>query len=269
MVNDVFFPCSFHATIRSAEKEIDRKNIKIRETTNKFNKKQRVLVMVVSAVTGKHTLPVNLTCDVERASKTLFKAFEKSYANDYLMKKFFHVPITEKVSRARINAMIHYYTTCYNDLNGEVAEANDFDAVAIWSRPGCHLPATLSDDESFNKIFFDDLTARKHEVMPEGMDYYYLYAIGKDPSHPEIRGSVRKILEEYKLKADKANCALALEAISEHAKSVYEYFGFRTYLVFQFGVGEVNCMGEPDPQGEGFTAYLMLYHRDANSIFHA
>ena len=225
--------------------------------------------MVASSINEESSLAVNLTSDVEKASKTLFKAFEKSYANDYLMKKFFHIPITEKVSRARINAMIHYYTTCYHDLDGEIAEANDFDAVAIWSRPGCHLPATLSDDESFNKIFFHDLTVRKHEVMPLGMDYYYLYAIGKDPSHPEIRGSVRKILEKYKTKTDKANCALALEAISEHARSVYEYFGFKTYLVFQFGVGEVNSKGEPDPQGKGFTAYLMLYHKDADTIFHA
>ncbi|CAI4793923.1 CBK_G0049800.mRNA.1.CDS.1 [Saccharomyces cerevisiae] len=204
--------------------------------------------MVASSINEESSLAVNLTSDVEKASKTLFKAFEKSYANDYLMKKFFHIPITEKVSRARINAMIHYYTTCYHDLDGEIAEANDFDAVAIWSRPGCHLPATLSDDESFNKIFFSRL------------DY---------PSHPEIRGSVRKILEKYKTKADKANCALALEAISEHARSVYEYFGFKTYLVFQFGVGEVNSKGEPDPQGKGFTAYLMLYHKDADTIFHA
>ncbi|KOG99078.1 uncharacterized protein DI49_2416 [Saccharomyces eubayanus] len=225
--------------------------------------------MLASPIPKGETLPVNLTNDVERASRTLCKAFENSYANDYLMKKFFHIPIEEKVSRARINAIIHYYTTCYHDLDGEIAEANDFDAVGIWSRPGHHLPATLSDDESFNKIFFDDLTARKHEVMPEGMDYYYLYAIGKDLSHPEIRGSVRKILEEYKRKADKTNCALVLEAISEHARSVYEYFGFRTYLEFQFGAGEVNSECKPDPQGEGFTAYLMLYHRDADTVFRA
>ncbi|GMC44885.1 unnamed protein product [Saccharomyces cerevisiae] len=121
--------------------------------------------MVASSINEESSLAVNLTSDVEKASKTLFKAFEKSYANDYLMKKFFHIPITEKVSRARINAMIHYYTTCYHDLDGEIAEANNFDAVAIWSRPGCHLPATLSDDESFNKIFFSRLDceeARSH-----------------------------------------------------------------------------------------------------------
>ncbi|CAI4765633.1 BDH_1b_G0049560.mRNA.1.CDS.1 [Saccharomyces cerevisiae] len=145
--------------------------------------------------------------------------------------------------------------------------------ISMQSQYGAALGATcllhyLTTSLSI-RFFFHDLTVRKHEVMPLGMDYYYLYAIGKDPSHPEIRGSVRKILEKYKTKADKANCALALEAISEHARSVYEYFGFKTYLVFQFGVGEVNSKGEPDPQGKGFTAYLMLYHKDADTIFHA
>ncbi|CAI4800526.1 CIC_collapsed_G0050780.mRNA.1.CDS.1 [Saccharomyces cerevisiae] len=225
--------------------------------------------MVASSINEESSLAVNLTSDVEKASKTLFKAFEKSYANDYLMKKFFHIPITEKVSRARINAMIHYYTTCYHDLDGEIAEANDFDAVAIWSLPGCHLPATLSDDESFNKIFFHDLTVRKHEVMPLGMDYYYLYAIGKDPSHPEIRGSVRKILEKYKTKAERPIVPLLSRLFRSTQDLCTNISVSKPIWCFQFGVGEVNSKGEPDPQGKGFTAYLMLYHKDADTIFHA
>lgn len=172
----------------------------------------------------------------------------------------------ENVSRSRINAILFYYTAWYADNGGEVTEANDYDAVGIWSLPGQHLPATLSDDPKFNKIFFDDLDKRKYEVLPPSMGYYYLFMIGKDLSQPNVRGSVRTILNHYKERADRDNCAVVLEAISEHAKSVYEYFGFRICLTFKFGEKEVNSQGILDPEGEGFTGYLMIYHKDGEKV---
>lgn len=204
--------------------------------------------------------------DIARACQTLYKAFAQSPANDYLLKKFFNIPTGETVSRDRINAILHYYTAWYNDLGGEIVEANDFDAVGIWSLPGRHLPATLSQDHTFNKIFFDDLDQRKYQVLPEGMGYYYLFMIGKDLSQPHVRGSVRAILKHYKQRADRDNCAMVLEAISSHAKSVYEYFGFKVFLTFRFGEGEVDSSGKLDPNGEGFIAYLMIYHKDGDKI---
>ena len=81
-------------------------------------------------------------------------------------------------------------------------------------------------------------------------------------TQPEVRGSVRAIFETYKRKADQEGVALVLEAINEHAKSVYEYFGFKNYLTFCYGKGEVDSQGRPDPNGEGFTGYLMIYNKD-------
>ncbi|CCC71726.1 hypothetical protein NCAS_0I00580 [Naumovozyma castellii] len=212
---------------------------------------------------------LNHTNDVDKVTKTLCIAFADSTPGDYLMKKFFNVALDEPTSRSRIDAMMHYYTACYHDLGGELIEANSFDAVSLWSVPGAHLPVSYTNDPKFNKIFFDDMVKRKKAVLPEGMDYYYLFMIGKDLTHPEIRGSVRKIFQYFQKRADDENCAIILEAISEHARSVYEYFGFKNYLTFKFGVGECDSKGNLDPKGEGFTAYLMIYHKDGDKVLRA
>lgn len=211
---------------------------------------------------SRTVVPINRTQDVERATKTLIKAFVDSPSNDYLMKKFFNLPIEEHVSKKRINSILHYFTALYADKGGEIVEANDFDAVAVWTGPGHHFHQDETNDEKFNKIFFDDLYKKREEVMPKGMDCYYLFILGKDLTHPEIRGSVRAIFDTYKKKADKEGVALVLEAISEHAKSVYEYFGFKNYLTFRYGQGEVDSRGRPDPNGEGFAGHLMIYYKD-------
>ncbi|CAR29134.1 hypothetical protein ZYGR_0Z00550 [Zygosaccharomyces rouxii] len=214
--------------------------------------------------TGKHSRtvqPLDSLEELDQASKTLCRAFADSSANDYLLRKFFKLSLDEPMSRCRLNAMLTYLIAWYHDLGGEVVQAKDFDAVGVWSSPGRHLPHTYSDDPKFNEIFFERLDERKLEVLPAGMDYYYLFMIGKDPTQRNVRGSVRKILEDYKKRADEDNCACILEAINEHAKSVYEYFGYKVVQEFKFGEGEINEDGTLDPNGKGFTAYLMIYYK--------
>ncbi|SCU99296.1 LAFA_0G23156g1_1 [Lachancea sp. 'fantastica'] len=204
-------------------------------------------------------VPVNRTTDIDRATLTLAKAFHESRANDYLMKKFANISVHEKVSKMRINAVLHYFNTEYSDKGGEIVEANDFDAVAVWTGPGHHFDQELTNDPEFNRIFFDELHDKREELLQD-IDCYYLFIIGKDLSQPQVRGSVRAIFDHYKQRADAEGVALVLEAINEHAKSVYEYFGFKNYYTFTYGVNEVDSEGNPDPHGEGFTGYLMLYY---------
>ncbi|CCH58272.1 hypothetical protein TBLA_0A04790 [Henningerozyma blattae CBS 6284] len=210
--------------------------------------------------------PLQETSDVVRASRTLERAFAPSKSSDYLFKKFFNVPITEKCSRERIDAMIHYYTAMNHDLGAHITEVNNFDGAAIWTAPGQHLPAKPTNDPQFNDQFFTQTAICKKNVLPEGMDYYYLFMIGKDLSHPEIRGSARAILTDLTRRADEDNCAVILECISDHAKGVYEHFGFKSYLTYYFGVNEVNQDGLPDPKGTGFKADLMFYHKDGSKV---
>ncbi|CDO93273.1 unnamed protein product [Kluyveromyces dobzhanskii CBS 2104] len=211
---------------------------------------------------SRTVIPLNLTKDVERASKCLDKAFADSPANDYLMKKFFNVSVREPCSKARVNSMLKYFLHLYDDFGAEIVEANGFDAVAVWTTPKSHFHQNETNDAKFNDIFFTNLGRVTKSLIPEGVDYYYLFIIGKDLTHPEIRGSVRAIFDAYKKRADAENCAMVLEAISEKAKSVYEYFGFKNYLDFSFGQNEVDSNGNYDPNGEGFNAHLMIYYKN-------
>ncbi|SCU93666.1 LAMI_0E15170g1_1 [Lachancea mirantina] len=218
-----------------------------------------------TSVESKHTravVPVNSTADILRATDTLAKAFKNCPANDYLMKKFFNLKIDEHVSKARINSILSYFNALYMDKGGEIVEANDFDAVAVWTAPGKHFHQDETNDAKFNKVFFDDLYEVRKRVLPSGLDCYYLFIIGKDLTKPEVRGSVRAIFDEYKRLADERGVALVLEAISDRAKSVYEYFGFKNYYTFHFGEGEVDSEGHVDPNGKGFVGYLMIYYKD-------
>ncbi|CCK72687.1 uncharacterized protein KNAG_0L00640 [Huiozyma naganishii CBS 8797] len=204
-------------------------------------------------------VPLSLTDDVDRASETLYAAFADQPANDYMMRKLFGIPLDERFSAARINGAQHYMNAWYHDHGAEVVEANDFNAVAIFTVPGHHATPPRSGDPTFDSVFYDQLDAAKREAIRGTNGYYYLYVVGRDPRDTRTRGSVRAIFDAYKDRADCEGCAIVLEAINERARRVYEYFGFRTCLTFQFGQGEVNSAGELDAQGEGFTAYLMVY----------
>ncbi|KAL6937793.1 hypothetical protein ACO0RG_004316 [Hanseniaspora osmophila] len=204
------------------------------------------------------------TDDFERAAHTLNKAFKDSRSNDYLMKKFFNIPLTENVSQGRIKAILEYFAAFYHDNGAEIAEANDFNTVAIYTTPEKPVDQWMTNDSRFNQSMFLDLGHKKHEIIPDHIKYYYLFIVGRDltDTSSKKKGALRKIFETYKQKADDSNSAIVLEAISESAKSVYEYFGFKSYLKFNYGKGEVNAQGEPDKNGCGFDAYLMIYYKD-------
>ncbi|CAL9738024.1 hypothetical protein MOSE0_N01398 [Monosporozyma servazzii] len=210
---------------------------------------------------------LSFTYDVDAVSRNMYKAFALEPANDFLMKKFFNIPIEEYCSEYRIHALMHLINSYYYDKGAELVQANDFHATAIWTTPERPVNFPRTNDEKFNAVFYDESTAVKERVMPKGMKYYYLFVIGRNPDDLTKKGSVRAIFEYYKQRADKENAAMCLEAINDHARSVYEYFGFKNYNTFKYGVGEVDSKGQLDKNGEGFTGYLMIYHKDADKIF--
>lgn len=230
---------------------------------------------MVSDDTSKNTsnltkipnVTLTFTYDVDRVSRCMYKAFESEPANDFLMKKFFNVPIEEYCSQYRIHAYMHLINAYFYDNGAEFIQANDFHAVAIWTAPEILVKVPRTNDETFNKVFFDDLEEVKQKLLPDGMKYYYLFCIGRNPDDITTKGSVRSIFEYYKERADRENVAICLEAISDKARSVYEYFGFKNYKTFKYGVGEFDSKGQMDKNGEGFTGYLMLYHKDADRLF--
>lgn len=212
--------------------------------------------------------PLQPAKDITRASRTLEIAFSKSKSSVYLFKKFLDIPVEEQTSSFRNDAIIHYFTTTFYDKGAHVYEVNDYDGVTIWCEPGKYLAPFSINDPVFEKQFSTIPNEIKKQVIPEGIDYYYLFMIGKDLDHPEVRGSARALLTDLTKRADKDGNAVVLECISDHAKSVYEYFGFKSYLTYYFGQHEVDAEGLPDKSGkfEGFKADLMFYHRDGDKI---
>ncbi|XBW37524.1 hypothetical protein QEN19_003106 [Hanseniaspora menglaensis] len=206
---------------------------------------------------------VKFTDDFQRAAITLNNAFEKSPSNDYLMKKFMNIPLDQPCSRNRIKSIIEYFCAFYHDNGAEIAEVDDFNTVAVYTTPKNHVEQWMTNDEVFNQIFFHDLHDLYDKYIPEGMEYYYLFIVGRDLTDTtKGKGNLRAIFESYKKRADESNSCIVLEAISEEAKTIYQYFGFKVYSKFNYGSKEVNGKGELDPNGEGFDAYLMIYHKD-------
>ena len=205
------------------------------------------------------TMSVQRIDSIDRAVETLLKAFHKCPSNNFLNSKFCDVPLEApqedpELADELTKGVIMYY---YNH-DAEIVQAGDYDAVAIWTVPGKPVPVDRTKDAKFNEIFIDQSQRMKEQVIPKGMPYYYLFMIGKDLKSGK-RGAVRAIFEKYIARAEAEGAALVLEAIAEHAREVYEYFGFRTYLTMNYGRGEVDSEGNVDPNGEGHKAYLMIY----------
>ncbi|CAL9729164.1 hypothetical protein MOUN0_K10066 [Monosporozyma unispora] len=212
-------------------------------------------------------LKLSFTDDVDRITRVMNKAFKEDHSNDYIMKKLYNIPVTEPCSKYRIEATMHMLNAHYFDSGAEIIQANNFHAVAIWTTPENPVDLWKTNDETFNRVYLDELHEIRDQIIPKNVGQYYLFTITRDPDDNVTKGSVRSIFEYYKERADRENAALTLEAINENAKKVYEYFGFKSYKTFHYGVGEVNSNGEPAEKGEGFTGYLMIYHKNADMIF--
>lgn len=208
----------------------------------------------------------HFTQDIARVTNVMNKAFKNDHANDYIMKKMFNIPIREKCSKYRIESAMHLLSSNYFDNGAEIVQANNFNAVAIWTKPGHHVKIPLTDDPEFNRQYILENEQAKGIIIPEGMGYYYLFTIARDPDDTTVKGSVRAIFDHYKDRADRENCCIVLEAINEKARDVYQYFGFQVCRTFHYGVGEVNMQGEYDPEGTGFTAFLMVYHKNPDVL---
>ncbi|CCF57781.1 hypothetical protein KAFR_0D01350 [Kazachstania africana CBS 2517] len=208
------------------------------------------------------------TQNIEAVADVLSKAFKGVPGDDYFVHKFNNIPLTVPLDEAKVKELRLGTVSFFKGQGAEIIQANNFDAVAIWQTPDVTITAGEVSDQGFNEKYIQMVKRAVRKVIPDEMKRYYLFMIGRDPNGV-TKGSVRSIFEYYKNRADIENSAIYLESISEAAKSVYEYFGFKNYLTFQVGVGEVNSLGKQDPQGKGFTMYLMVYHKDADSVLNS
>lgn len=203
------------------------------------------------------------TDDVAKVQRTLAIAFADSVACRYLNKKFQNIPTSTQLSEEENNES--YKFLCEENLanGGFLLQSNDFDCVAIAVPPqDGSAKGMRTNDPRFNDQFIDSVKKLKHSLgLGTKLNYYYLFMIGKNLEQPEVRGSARAVLNYLKQKADEDDVAVVLEAINDSAKKVYEYFGFVDYGEINYGQGDVNSQGQPDPNGEGFVMNLMAYYK--------
>lgn len=69
---------------------------------------------------------------------------------------------------------------------------------------------------------------------------------------------MRALIDPYLKRAREEGIPVWLEAISEHARQVYEHLSFRTVAKVRVGVGKANSRGELYDNGEGLIVYGML-----------
>ncbi|QLQ82239.1 hypothetical protein HG537_0G04940 [Torulaspora globosa] len=206
---------------------------------------------------------VNKTNDVANVQRTLAIAFADSAPCHYLNKKFQDIPTSKQLSDEELYGTYRTFCEDFQARGGFLLESNNFDCVAIVLPPQDKPAKTArTQDPRFNEQFIDTI-ARHKEALGLGtkVKYYYLFMIGKNLEQPEVRGSARAVLTYLKQKADEQDAAVVLEAINDKAKKVYEYFGFVDYADVNYGQGDVDSNGQPDPNGKGFVLNLMVYYK--------
>jgi hypothetical protein len=87
--------------------------------------------------------------------------------------------------------------------------------------------------------------------------YWYLFVIGRDPSHLGASVAPRLILP-FVQKAKEQGIPLWLEATSERSKSVYEKLGFKVVEELKVGKGQCDSNGNLISGGEGVSMWAMI-----------
>jgi ribosomal protein S18 acetylase RimI-like enzyme len=87
--------------------------------------------------------------------------------------------------------------------------------------------------------------------------YWYLFVIGRDPSHRGDPVAPRLILP-FVQKAKEKEVPLWLEATSERSKRAYEKLGFKVVEEMKIGKGQCDSNGNLVVGGEGLSMWAMI-----------
>ena len=177
--------------------------------------------------------------------------------------------------------------------NAELVQAGNWSAIALWepptfqgkafidskARPGeilgewrgkiraakekyLPLPSskTSTDSESSSNdggsnSNSDTGSSSKPQIRP----FYHLSFLARNPSAPRVPGSINAVMTPFLERARDENVPAWLEATTPQAVKIYEHFGFRVVEEIVVGKGRIDPMGWPKEDGDGVTAYAMIY----------
>lgn len=133
-----------------------------------------------------------------------------------------------------------------------IAEAGDFSACASWWPPGSHEPP--KDLEHFDELerqgkplraaFGREIEKIRIEQIwsSYGQEYWDLVLLARDPTKPVLIGAVTAVLQPFIDQAAAGGKPIWLVTSNEHARDIYQHFGWQVVKTVTFQGHNQWCM---------------------------
>ncbi|QKX55455.1 uncharacterized protein TRUGW13939_02548 [Talaromyces rugulosus] len=198
---------------------------------------------------------IKVTTDIVAISDVLTRAFSNAPVTSYVVREKNSQWTAPNIPLDILKPKMLEWTTYKSRIGGELAEAGNYAAVAIWFPPGVNLPPSPDDDERV--VEYRRVSGEIKKQFLKGRQYWYLNMIARHPERTEP-GVIRALFDPYIERARQDGVPLWLEAISDHSRQVYEHFGFKTVAEFRTGLGKATPEGDLQEGGEGIRLWAMI-----------
>ncbi|CAK7902483.1 hypothetical protein CAAN1_18S02410 [[Candida] anglica] len=138
------------------------------------------------------------------------------------------------------------------DAGARVTQSKDYASVAIWFEPG-HKSAPFPSTNPVVCEYGDKSAALKKKYNLTNKKYWYLNYLAKDPQKEDVKGAVSATVKPILELAREQGLPVVLEAVADHAREVYEHFGFKILESFQL---------LDERTGDAHPVYLMAFNYD-------
>lgn len=145
---------------------------------------------------------INVTTDVVAVSNVLTRAFSNSAVTSYVIREPNSTWTAPNIPLDLLEPKMLDWTSYKSKIGGELVEAGNYAAVAIWFvslrstigimctdyfynrfPPGVNLPASPDDDERV--VEYRKVSGGIKKQFLKGRQYWYLNMIGRDPERTE------------------------------------------------------------------------------------
>ncbi|KUL82165.1 hypothetical protein ZTR_09555 [Talaromyces verruculosus] len=198
---------------------------------------------------------VSITSDIRTISNLFALAFRDIAPTVYVLRTPTSTWPVTNIPMDLLGPKMLEWTTYKQSRGGEMIEADNFAAAAIWFPPGVELPASADDDEGV--VEYRAMAGKAKKEFLGDRKYWYLNMIARHPERKDP-GVVRALFEPYIARARQDGVPIWLEAVNEHSKQVYEHIGFKTVATLRMGAGKAAPNGELQEGGEGVPIYAMI-----------
>ncbi|KAF5014254.1 hypothetical protein F66182_14827, partial [Fusarium sp. NRRL 66182] len=154
---------------------------------------------------------VNITSDIHTISNLFALAFRESAPTVYVLRARDSTWPVSSIPLDLLGPKMIEWTTYKQSRGGELVEADNFAAAAIWFPPGADLPASANDDERL--VEYRAMAGKAKKEYLGDRKYWYLNMIARHPERKDP-GVIRALFEPYIARAKEDGVPIWLEAIT-------------------------------------------------------